>query len=264
MAKNTNIKIVLDHDAIIDRYAEGIAKDTDDAFSQLSNSVKRAVAFYRLILATLFVPSGMAKADYDKMRGGTFYGLLSKPDHVLFYSGKRAYPSSAYCTYAFGLNYLHSAPRLAEYKLTNTVATMIDYHQWLQVMFADAIDKDGTWCGLARKKDETIAKNWITVKATDTDKAEGKSYHSAVRKSAVSDPSTPIPSAIREIAQAVAEMSPQKLRIVSVDYDMVNWTQEAIVDMITGSIAQWTINNNKALAAKAVAKKAKAKAKASK
>lgn len=260
MAKNTNIKVVLDHDAVIDRYAEGIAKDTDDAFNQLSNSVKRAVAFYQLILATLFVKSGMAKAEYEHMRGGTFHGLLSKADHVLFYAGKRTYPSPAYCTYAFGLKYLHSAPRLAEYKSTNTVANMIDYHQWLQVMFADSIDPKGEWCGLARKKAETIAKNWTTVKATDTDKAEGKSYHSAVRKSAVTVASTPIPSAIRDIAQAVAEMSPQKLRIVSVDYDMVNWTQEAIADIITGSIAQWTINNNKAIAAK----KSKAKAKASK
>jgi hypothetical protein len=152
---------------------------------------------------------------------------------------------------------LHTADRLAEYKLTNTVATMIDYHQWLQVMFADAIDKDGTWCGLARKKDETIKKNWTTVKATDTDKAEGKSFHSAVRKSAVTTPGVSIPTGIRDIAQAVAEMSPQKLRIVSGDYEMVNWSQEAIEEMITASIAQWTINNNKVVAAKDAAKKKK-------
>jgi len=264
MSKNTNIKIVLDHDAVIDLSEQNSEKDTSDAFNQLANSVRRAIAFYQMILTTLFVKSGMAKADYEHMRGGTFYGLLSKADHVLFYAGKRNYPSSAYCSFAFGLKYLHRTERLAEYRETNTAATMIGYHQWLQVMYADAIDPKGEWCGLSRKKNETIAK-YTTVKATEEDKANGKSFHSASLKSVVAEKNeNPIPTGIRTIAQTVAEMSPQKLRIVSADYEMVQWSQEAVEELMTACMAQWTINNNKVVAAKEADKNKKKLAKSSK
>lgn len=254
MSKNTNIKIVLDHDAVIDLADKHIASESADAFSQLSNSVKRAIAFYEMVLATLFIPSGMSKEDYATMRGGTFHGLLSKAGHVLFYAGKRNYPSAAYCTFAFGLHYMHRANRLAEYKATNTAATMIGYHQWLQVMYGTST---GEHAALSRNVKETIAK-YKTVKADEQDKADGKAFHSATLKAVVTTVNEhPIPTGIRDIAQAVAEMSPQKLRIVSNDYEMVQWSQEAVEELLTATMAQWTINNNKVVAAKEAAKAAK-------
>jgi len=242
--------LVQGHKDVISKWQANVAAEQSAMFDTLESSIKLMVAFYAVVMAKLFKPSGLPQAEYLTMTGGTFHGCATtKTDHVL-YQSSAIYPSQSYCTRAFLAHWLHLPSRLDEYKATNTDPTVKEYIKWLQVMYGKST---GDHAYLSRNVQETIDQ-FKTVKADKADKDAGRAFKSAVliTKTAESTPSAPTP--IRSLASDVFNMTPAKRRALINLWGTDAYESEDLLSMAQACFAAWLAN-------KAADDKAKAKVK---
>jgi hypothetical protein len=232
------------HEDAIDQYDANVAADATAAFDRMGSTIIQMIKFYVKCLAVM-TAAGLAEQDRLTMSGGTYHGNLSKTDHVLFYKGKRQYPSQGYCTKAFMLKYLHTAPRQEEYKRTNTNSMVERYITWLQVMYGDNAEHTK----LTRKPEETIAK-FKTTPATAQDKKEGRKFHTAVWIEVTHETPTTIDSAIRTLAREVTDASWAKCEAMSDLWTMSSYDDKDLLSLAKGAMAEYLLRQESAPKAK--------------
>lgn len=228
------------HEAAIDQYDANVAADQSAAFDRMGATIKAMIAFYAKCLAVM-VSAGLAESDRNTISGGTYHGNTKKADHVLFYKGKREYPSQGYCSKAFMLKYLHTAERQAEFKRTNTTAMVERYVTWLQVMYGWSQNHTK----LTRDPEGTIAK-FRTTPATPQDKKEGRAFHSATWIEVVHETPTSIDADIRSLAREVTDMTPSKRRIASDLWTLSAYDDADLLSMARGCMAEYINRKNAA------------------
>jgi hypothetical protein len=239
------------HEAAINQYQANVTDEREANLDKMARTINAMIAFYAACLAVIKA-AAMSTEDQSTMSGGKYHGETGKADSPLFYSGTKTYPSQGYCSKAFMLKYLHMSGRLAEYRATNSTAKVDVYIKWLQLMYGWS--KDHT--KLSRDPEGTL-KQFTPTPATKADKAAGKAFHSLVYIEPTSESGTPAPSVIRDAITAAMKMTPAQQRKITADYDMGNWKNESIVEVIQAAVAQIVLN----LAADKTAKSKKKSAK---
>jgi len=238
------------HKSVIAKANANATAERNGLFDAMASSITLAIALYRVILVEVFRKSGLPESEWITLRGGEYYGLVTGKDgHTFHYSGAAEdYPSQSYLTNAFTLQYMHTDERLKEYRSTNSNPQVKTYCQWLSIMFGA---KYGTHCTLQRAADKTLAK-WTLTPANATDKAKGKSYHSAVLKSEVRDNANTVatPKAIADAISEVKSAAPSKRRTYAAEFDTSTWSQTALAECIRSMVAQYMLNAEVAKAAK--------------
>jgi len=241
MSATKNKDLTTGHKAVISKNVSIATAERNGLFDAMADSITFAVALYAVIYTEVFVRSGVNSKEYATLRGGEYFGLLSKSDSPFYYGGDMTnYPSSAYLGQAFALQYMHDDNRLKEYRATNTSPRIKDYVQWLAIMFGTAI---GSHCALARSADKTLAK-WTLTAATKADINKGKAYHSAVLKSEVRDnqKTVTLPKAISDaIAEGKTSNMADRRKFAAV-YDMSTWSQTELALNIRSAVAQYMLN----------------------
>jgi hypothetical protein len=237
--------IALGHKKVIAKFNANVAAERSSMFDVMSSSITLAIALYSVILSEVFKKSALPKEEWNTLRGGEFHGLVTgKKDHPFRYAGAADdYPSQSYLTQAFALHYMHTAKRLAEYRDTNVNPQVKYYCQWLAIMYGASI---GTHCTLARGAEKTLAK-WNLKPASRTDKAEGRSYASAVLKETVRVDIVTAPKDVRSIVADVMAMTTSQKRKASELWSMESYEDSAdLLSMAKACVAEWLLRKERA------------------
>ena len=238
MSKTTTEK-VSGHNAVIAKVQANAAAEQKGWQDAMRNAIILMIAVYDVILAEVFKPSGLPESEWKTLRGGAYWGLAcGKKDHAFRYSGKpENYPSSTYLSFTFTLKYLHTAARLEEFRATNTVHQVKHYVQWLAIQYGWKLDH----CKLDRDPVKVMAK-WKTVKGTPEQRSDGRQFATCVLKDVPkSDPNTAYKDLNKAINAAVKLETLKDRREAIGDWDVENYSQSSILELITALTAQWMI-----------------------